>query len=48
MVHVSSAYVNSFLTEAHEKVYEAPEDPNKVISLINTLNDKELDEIEPK
>ncbi|CAB3257546.1 unnamed protein product [Arctia plantaginis] len=48
MVHVSSAYVNSFLTEAHEKVYEAPEDPDKVISLINTLNDQELDEIEPK
>lgn len=48
MVHVSSAYVNSFLTEAHEKVYEAPEDAEKVISLVSTLNDEALLEIEPK
>lgn len=48
MVHVSSGYVNSFLTEAHEKIYDPPEDAEKVISLINTLNDQELDELEPK
>lgn len=48
MIHVSSAYVNSYLTEAHEKVYEAPEDPEKVISLVGTLNDEGLLEVEPK
>ncbi|KAL0858810.1 hypothetical protein ABMA27_011274 [Loxostege sticticalis] len=48
MIHVSSAYVNSYLKEAHEKVYEAPEDAEKVISLIGTLSDEALDEIEPK
>nr|XP_049707302.1 putative fatty acyl-CoA reductase CG8306 [Helicoverpa armigera] len=48
MIHVSSAYVNSFLTEAHEKVYEAPEDAQKVISLVETLNDESLLQIEHK
>ncbi|XP_028175396.1 putative fatty acyl-CoA reductase CG8306 [Ostrinia furnacalis] len=48
MIHVSSAYVNSYLSEAHEKVYEAPEDAEKVISLVGTLSDEALEEIEPK
>ncbi|KAJ2943359.1 hypothetical protein O0L34_g12167 [Tuta absoluta] len=48
MIHVSSAYVNSYLTECHEKVYEAPEDPEKVISLVNSMTDEALDELEPK
>ncbi|CAH0404459.1 unnamed protein product [Chilo suppressalis] len=48
MIHVSSGYVNSYLLEAHEKVYEAPEDAEKVISLVGTLSDEALDEIEPK
>ncbi|CAG4949633.1 unnamed protein product [Parnassius apollo] len=48
MVHVSSAYVNSYLTEAHEKVYDAPEDVEKVISLVETMNDDALIEIEPQ
>lgn len=48
MVHVSSAYVNSYLTEVHEKIYDCPEDPEKVISLVGTLSDEALDEIEPK
>ncbi|XP_026734490.1 putative fatty acyl-CoA reductase CG8306 [Trichoplusia ni] len=48
MIHVSSGYVNSFLTEAHEKVYEAPEDAEKVISLVDTLSDDALLEIEKK
>ncbi|CAH0602009.1 unnamed protein product [Chrysodeixis includens] len=48
MVHVSSAYVNSFLSEAHEKVYEEPEDAEKVISLVDTLSDDALLEIEKK
>ncbi|KAJ0182950.1 hypothetical protein K1T71_000926 [Dendrolimus kikuchii] len=48
MIQVSSAFVNSYLTEAHEKLYEAPEDPEKVISLVGTLSDEALDEVEPK
>ncbi|CAH2056239.1 unnamed protein product, partial [Iphiclides podalirius] len=46
MVHVSSAYVNSYLNEAHEKVYDAPEDVEKVISFVETMNDDALNEIE--
>lgn len=48
LVHVSSAYVNSYLTEAHEQVYEAPEDADKVVSLVETLTDEALQEVEPK
>lgn len=48
MIHVSSAYVNSYLTEVHEKVYPEPEEVEKVISLVGTLSDEALDEIEPK
>lgn len=48
LVHVSSAYVNSYLKEVHERVYEAPEDADKVIALVGTLNDSALDEIEPQ
>ncbi|XP_068621818.1 putative fatty acyl-CoA reductase CG8306 [Battus philenor] len=48
MIHVSSAYVNSYLTEVYEKVYDTPGDVEKVISLVETLNDNELNEIEPK
>ncbi|KAL4711261.1 hypothetical protein ACJJTC_019102 [Scirpophaga incertulas] len=47
MVHVSSGYVNSYLKEAHEKVYEAPEDPEKVISLIGIMTDDTLEDMEP-
>ncbi|XP_053621972.1 putative fatty acyl-CoA reductase CG8306 [Plodia interpunctella] len=46
MVHVSSAYVNSYLKEAHEKVYETPEDAEKVIAMINSMSDEELDKAE--
>nr|QLI62003.1 fatty acyl-CoA reductase 13 [Streltzoviella insularis] len=48
LIHVSSAYVNSYLNEAHEKVYEAPEDVERVISLVNSLSDEGLDNIEKK
>ncbi|XP_072948491.1 putative fatty acyl-CoA reductase CG8306 [Epargyreus clarus] len=48
MIHVSSAYVNSYLTEAVEKVYDAPEDAEKVINLVNTLTNEALDELEPQ
>lgn len=48
VIHVSSAYVNSYLTEAHEKVYEAPDDAEKIIALIEDKNDEELLQLEPK
>ncbi|GBP88767.1 Putative fatty acyl-CoA reductase CG8306 [Eumeta japonica] len=48
MVQVSSAYVNSYLKEVHEKVYEAPEDVNNVLSLVDTLNDESLQQVETK
>ncbi|XP_026322622.1 putative fatty acyl-CoA reductase CG8306 [Hyposmocoma kahamanoa] len=48
VVHVSSAYVNSYLKEAYEKIYEAPEDVEKVIALVGTLSDEGLDQIEGK
>jgi alcohol-forming fatty acyl-CoA reductase len=48
MIHVSSGYVNSYLKEAHEKVYDLPDDPEKVISLVETLSDEALEEVEPK
>ena len=47
MVHVSSAYVNSFLLETEEILYPAPEDAEKVIELAQTLSDKALEELTP-
>ncbi|XP_017466419.1 PREDICTED: putative fatty acyl-CoA reductase CG8306 [Rhagoletis zephyria] len=48
LVHVSSAYVNSYITEVEEKLYPAPDDPEKVIHLAETLSDEALKELEPK
>jgi len=48
LVHVSSAYVNAYLTKVEEKLYPAPEDPEKIIQLSETLNDDALKELEPK
>ncbi|XP_067626555.1 putative fatty acyl-CoA reductase CG8306 [Eurosta solidaginis] len=48
LVHVSSAYVNSYITEVEEKLYPAPDDPEKVIQLAETLSDEALKELEPK
>ena len=42
LVHVSSAYVNSYITEVEEKLYPAPDDPEKVIHLAETLSDEAL------
>lgn len=43
MVHISSAYVNSFLLETEEKLYPAPEDAEKVILLATTKSEEALD-----
>ncbi|XP_043643134.1 putative fatty acyl-CoA reductase CG8306 [Drosophila teissieri] len=48
LVHVSSAYVNAYLTKVEEKLYPSPEDPEKIIQLSETLNDEALKELEPK
>lgn len=48
MVHVSSAYVNSFLVECEEILYAAPENAEKVIDLANNLSDEALLQLQPK
>ncbi|XP_070493146.1 putative fatty acyl-CoA reductase CG8306 [Chironomus tepperi] len=47
MVHISSAYVNSFLLETEEKLYPQPEDADKVIEIVKSKNDAELDLMTP-
>lgn len=48
MVHISSAYVNSYLTEAEEKLYPCTETAQKVVDLVDTLSDAALDDLLPK
>ncbi|XP_026472762.1 putative fatty acyl-CoA reductase CG8306 [Ctenocephalides felis] len=48
LVHVSSAYVNSFKLETEEILYPAPDDAEKVIGFANTLSEDALDELTPK
>ncbi|XP_075165878.1 putative fatty acyl-CoA reductase CG8306 [Haematobia irritans] len=48
LVHVSSAYVNSYLTQVEEKLYPAPDDPERIIDLVNKSNDEALKTMEPK
>lgn len=47
MVHVSSAYVNSFLLETDEILYPAPDDADKVIDLATSLSEDALLELQP-
>lgn len=47
MVHVSSAYVNSFLLETEEKLYPAPEDAEKVIEIAKSKSESELEALTP-
>lgn len=46
-MHVSSAYVNSYLLEVSEKLYPSPDDAERVIELATTLKDDALKELEP-
>lgn len=48
VVHVSSAYVNSFLLNCEEILYPPPEDAEKVIDLTTSLSDEALLELQPK
>ncbi|XP_063697146.1 putative fatty acyl-CoA reductase CG8306 [Culicoides brevitarsis] len=47
VVHVSSAYVNSYLLETEEILYPAPTDAEKLIELVNKSSDEELEKITP-
>lgn len=44
LVHVSSAYVNSYLVECDEILYPAPANADNIIELVNTLTDEQLQE----
>uniref|UniRef100_A0A1B0ARB9 Fatty acyl-CoA reductase n=1 Tax=Glossina palpalis gambiensis TaxID=67801 RepID=A0A1B0ARB9_9MUSC len=46
LVHISSAYANSYITEVEEKLYPAPDDPEKIIDLTETLNEEALSKLE--
>lgn len=48
MVHISSAYVNSFLLKTEEILYPAPGDAEQIIEMAKTMTDEALDEITPK
>lgn len=45
VVHVSSAYVNSFLLETEEILYPPPADAEQIIELVNTSTDEALDKL---
>lgn len=48
LVHVSSAYVNSYITDVEEKLYPSPDDPERIIELVNKSTDEALKAMEPK
>nr|CAD7405242.1 unnamed protein product [Timema cristinae] len=48
LVHVSSAYVNSNLNAAEERLYEVPADSNWLIELCSRSTDDQLEEMLPK
>lgn len=49
LVHVSSAYVNSNLSvQVDEVLYPVPDDAEKIIGLVASLNDAALEELTPK
>lgn len=45
MVHISSAYVNSFLLETEEKLYPEPENAEMVIQLVKDKSEEDLDKL---
>jgi fatty acyl-CoA reductase len=47
VVHVSSAYVNSFLLETQEILYPAPDDADKIIDLTKSLTEAALNDMTP-
>ena len=47
-VHVSTAYANCPLDLIEEKVYEAPIDGEKLITIVEYMDEKLIDEITPR
>lgn len=47
MVHISSAYVNAFLTETEEMLYPAPDLAERVIDLAHSLSPEALNAMAP-
>jgi alcohol-forming fatty acyl-CoA reductase len=47
MVHISSAYVNSFLLETEEKLYPEPDDAERVIELAQNNTEEQLTLLTP-
>lgn len=47
MVHISSAFVNAFLTETEEILYAAPDVAERVIDLAHSLTEDALNELTP-
>lgn len=45
LVHVSSAYVNSFLLETEEILYPPPADAEEIINLVNKSTDPDLEKM---
>ncbi|XP_047370033.1 fatty acyl-CoA reductase wat-like [Vespa velutina] len=48
VVHVSTAYSNCFQIPLEEKFYDPPIDPDKLINLVDCINEKLLDDITPQ
>ncbi|KAF7287627.1 putative fatty acyl-CoA reductase CG8306 [Rhynchophorus ferrugineus] len=48
LIHVSSAYVNSYLTEADEIIYPLQRDPEELIQIVSKLNKEELENQTPE
>ncbi|KAJ8687689.1 hypothetical protein QAD02_023483 [Eretmocerus hayati] len=47
LIHVSSAYVNSTLKEAHERLYTAPIDVKELLKKVQELSDEQLNDATP-
>lgn len=47
-LHVSSAYVNSDISDVEEEIYPAPEDTDKVIEITESLDMASLEAITKK
>ncbi|XP_015117031.1 putative fatty acyl-CoA reductase CG8306 [Diachasma alloeum] len=48
LVHVSSAYVNSFLLETKEQIYPPPADVDEVLALVGGKDEKAIEEATPQ
>lgn len=47
MLHVSTAFSNCIRSEIDEKFYDPPMEPEKLMSLVDCLDDEKLEAITP-